>query len=220
MSVQIAARPTRTSTLPRRALPAAAAVYVAAWATGLLIAPAGPDMSATAGEIAAHFRSNGTAAALQSLLVHGVAGVALAAVATTLGRRLPTTRTARLAVIAALVAVAVSFAQVGFLQVLVATVDSAGVERAAALFHAVNIADSVKLVFLGVFVAATAVAALRAGAMPRWLRSASLALAAALPLSGAAFVFESPGLYALLFVTLPLLLTWVATTALVVSRRS
>ena len=208
-----------SATRPRRPLVVAAAVYVIAWALGLVTAPAGPDMAAPAAEITAHFRINGGGAAMQSVLVHGLAGAALAVVVVGLVRRLPTTAASRVALITGLAGVAMSLAQVAFLQLLVATVDTASATDTARLFTAVNIADSIKLFTVGAFVAATAVTARRAEAMPGWLHRASLVLAVALPVSGSAFLIGSQALYALLYLTLPLLLGWVATTAVVVSRR-
>src|SRR3954470_19059679 len=61
----------------QRALPGVGAVYVLAWLLGLLIAPAAPG-TADAGAVHAFFTAHADAFVGQALLVHGVAGLALA----------------------------------------------------------------------------------------------------------------------------------------------
>src|SRR3954447_23872157 len=74
----------------RWALVTAGTVYVLAWVIGLLVAPAAPDAFAPDAVIHAHFAQHGGAALGQALLVHGVAGVALAGFVLAVARRLRT----------------------------------------------------------------------------------------------------------------------------------
>jgi hypothetical protein len=57
----------------------AGAVYVLAWAVGLLVAPSAPSQTDPDIKVQAFFRHHHTATLIQALLVHGVAGVAFAA---------------------------------------------------------------------------------------------------------------------------------------------
>ena len=90
----------------------------------------------------------------------------------------------------------------------------------ASLVHAVDVADTVKLVLLAVFVAAVTLAARRAGMLPRWMSGVAIALVVLLPLGGASFLVTNGLLAALLIVSLPVLLVWAGLVALVVGRRA
>lgn len=52
-------------------------VYVLAWLIGLLLAPSAPDPFGSASTINAYFSAHRSAAMIQSVFVHGLAGVAL-----------------------------------------------------------------------------------------------------------------------------------------------
>lgn len=88
----------------------------------------------------------------------------------------------------------------------------------ATLFHAVNIADTVKLVLLAVAIAAATRLAANARRFPRGLSVLGHALALLLVIGGAAFVVTSDALNAVLAASLVLLLLWVAAVAVVVTR--
>jgi len=105
---------------------------------------------------------------------------------------------------------------------LVAVARAATSEPAATvgLVHTVDVLDTVKLVLLAVFVPAVTVAARWAGMLPRWTAVLAWVLAVLLPLGGAAFLVPNGLLMALLVASLPLLLLWAATVALLVGRRA
>jgi hypothetical protein len=65
----------------RRWTTGAAVVYVLAWLTGLPVAPLAPGGSAAADQIHAHYLEHGGQVLTQALLMHGVAGLALAILA-------------------------------------------------------------------------------------------------------------------------------------------
>src|SRR5690349_13375819 len=73
--------------------------FVCAWLVGLVVAPAAPPADAPAADVAAYFAAHAWSTTLQSVLVHGIAGVALLVIA----RSLATGRAARLAGTAAAV---------------------------------------------------------------------------------------------------------------------
>src|SRR4051794_5428723 len=166
------------------------------------------------------YTDNGPAALLQATLVHGIAGVALAVFAVTLARRLTllTGRPATLVAAAGLAAAAVSLLQYAMEIALNRASDGGHVGANATLFHAVNLADTVKLVLLAVAIAAATRMAAAALAFPRWLRGLGYALAAILVVGGAAFVVTSDALSAVLALSLVLLLLWVGAVAAVLTR--
>jgi hypothetical protein len=85
-----------TSTAPSRPIggrtrrltaPAMAGVaYLVAWVTGLAVWPSNLDVAASGSQVIAAYTGHRGVAMLQSLLVHGVAGVALAIVVLSLGQ--------------------------------------------------------------------------------------------------------------------------------------
>jgi hypothetical protein len=161
-----------------------------------------------------------TSALLQATLVHGVAGVALAVFVVSLARRLGAAGGRTTALMAAgLAAAAVSLVQFAMEIALDRAADAGHVSASATFFHAVNVADTVKLVLLAVAVAAATRLAASAGAFPRWLRGLGHALVPALVLGGLAFVVTSDALSAVLALSLLLLLLWVGTVAVVAARR-
>jgi hypothetical protein len=102
---------------------------------------------------------------------------------------------------------------------LVARVDDVSATTTTALFHAINQVDSVKLLLLGGVVATATIAGRRNGLMPPWLVWIGAILAPLLPISGAAFLIASDLLFAMLYLSLPLLLVWVTATAIAVARK-
>jgi len=88
------------------------------------------------------------------------------------------------------------------------------------LFTALNDADTLKIAAIATMIACVGLAARHTGAPPRWLATTSVAFAPVLALSGLAFPLGSDALYSLLYLTLPLLLVWVATFTAVTARRA
>ena len=97
--------------------------------------------------------------------------------------------------------------------------DGGHASTSATLFHAVNTADTVKLVLLAVAIAAATGLAASTSTFPRWLVGLGYALAPILVIGGAAFVVTSDLLSAALAASLLLLLLWVAAVAVVVTHR-
>src|SRR5689334_18367478 len=163
-----------------RRLAVAGSVYVAAWLVGLLVAPAAPSATASDADVHAFYVAHHTATLLQGLLVHGIAGVALAVFVVSLARLLaPVSASAMktLLLAAGVGAAAVSLVQCALEIALNRHVAGEGDPGGtAALFHAVNLADTGKLFLLGVAIAAATRLAAAAGAWPRWLRILGLAL--------------------------------------------
>jgi hypothetical protein len=199
----------------------AGAVYVAAWISGLLVVPSAPSATGPADVLHDFYAAHVPAVVVQALLVHGLAGIALAVLAGTLPLAVGVGGRVSVVVRAGgWTAATVSLAQVGL--TLVAAFGAAGAMPATtpALVHAVDLADTVKLVLLAGFAAAATTLAARAGVAPCWLRAVAAALVVLLPLGGASFVAPSALLGLLLVVSLPLLLVWAGAIGYQVGRHS
>ena len=197
----------------------AGAAYVTGWVAGIAIAPNGPGTEPVA--VHDYYVSHAPQVVVQALLVHGLAGVALAVLALVLPRALGSGgRPAAVVRTSGLAAAAVSLVQTALTLVAVARADSDTPGTTASLVDAVDVADTVKLVLLSVFVAAVTLAARRAGMLPRWMSGVAIALVVLLPLGGASFLVTNGLLATLLIVSLPVLLLWAGTVALVVGRRA
>lgn len=220
-AVQITTGDSLAGISTRRALATAGIAYVAAWLIGLATAPAAPKSDAADATIQAFYADHGSATLLQATLVHGIAGVALAIFALCLARRLAAGRADASRTVflgAGLAAAAVSLIQYAMEIALNRVADGGHVATSASLFHAVNTADTVKLVLLGLAIAAATRLAAGAHAFPRWLSVLGYALLPILVVGGAAFVVPSDALSAVLAVSLLLLLLWVGAVTFTVTR--
>ena len=188
--------------------------FVLAWIAGLLVAGGGPKPTDSAAEIAAYFAAHERTAMLQHFLIDAVAGGAL------IGIALLARRHSRVAFTAGVTAASVSLVQFAIGEAMaISAANGARPSTVHGLFTALNNADTVKIAFLATMIAAVAATPRRSSALPAWLTRASLAFAPLLALSGLAFPLESDPLYSLLYLSLPLLLIWVAAFATVSARR-
>jgi len=91
--------------------------------------------------------------------------------------------------------------------------------RAGVLFDVINRMDGAKMFVLAIM-AGAGVGLVRAGLLPRWLGYAGALLATALIVSGTGYLLLSSRLATAAFVSLPLLLVWVAGAGIVLGRTS
>ena len=203
-----------------RLLPWAGATYVLSWAAGLVVAPAAPSPDAPDAEIHAYYVGHAGAVLVQSLLVHGLAGIALVAMAVGMARAF------RRDVLFAgwmrgtgLAAALVSFVQVALAVVACSDPGSLRASTSAALFTSINYADILKLLLLASFAATVTYAGSRTGVFPGWLRFLGRALPPLLVVGGLAFAVTNSVLYGVLEVSLVVLLVWAAGSSWVVGRR-
>jgi len=192
--------------------------YVLAWLIGLFLAPSAPDAFGSAGTINAYFSAHRSAALIQSVFVHGLAGVALLGLTAALWSYLAAGDTAvprKVMLAAGVLAAAVSYLQVAFMIAIYVHVGRHGsADGTRTLFNAINKADTVKLILLAVFVGAASWAASRNGALPRWVIWTGAVTVVFLVVGGLAFVVKSGVLNAALDVSLPLLLLWAAAASI------
>jgi hypothetical protein len=213
--------PTGSIRAGRRLLtaPALAGVaYLVAWLAGLAVWPSNPDVASSGSQVVAAYTGHRGQAMLQSLLVHGVAAVALAVVVLALDqaalRRAPGSD-ARVTVVAGVGAAFVSLVQCALGLVLAGwAVPDGDTGRARLLFAAVNRLDGIKMLALAAMAAAGAALVHRTRLLPGWLGWLGGLLAVALVVSGIGYLLLSSTLAPTAFVSGPLLLVWVTATGI------
>jgi hypothetical protein len=205
------------------AAPAVAGVaYLLAWVTGLAVWPSNLDVAASGGQVVAAYTGHRGVAMTQSLLVHGVAAVALAVVVLALGqaaRRRDAGPLARATVVAGVGAAVVSLVQCALgLWLAGWAVPDGDAGRAGALFAAINRLDGVKMLALAAMAAGGAALVRRTHLLPGWLSYLGVLLAVALVVSGIGYLLLSSALAPAAFVSGPLLLVWVTATGIWLGR--
>ncbi|MEV1287459.1 hypothetical protein [Micromonospora sp. NPDC049679] len=179
-------------------------------------------MTASAADVTAAYAGHRGMAMTQSLLVHGVAALALAVVALALAdvaARNRAQRWGRVAAAGGLGAAALSLAQFALGQALAAWAVPTGRTGAAGLlFDLVNRIDGVKMFALAVMAAAGVAVARRTRVLPGWLGYVGAVLAVALTGAGVGYLLVSTALTPVAYVALPLLLVWVTGTGLSLAR--
>ncbi|WP_088289438.1 hypothetical protein [Kineosporia sp. A_224] len=217
-----------TSTLRSTALVGGIA-FTATWIAGLLVAPAGTDVTSTGAEVVAAIRPHAGATALQYVLTELVPAVvlavtvgAVAAYAARVGTARADERlvaTARLLRRTAIAAGGISAFQgtLGLALALVAV--PRGADGAAVLlFETVNRADGVKM-FVLAGMALLGLRLGRLGVLPTWLTPVATLLAVSVAVSGVGYLLLVTTLAAAAYVSLPLLLVWVTGSGLAAARR-
>lgn len=212
-----------TSTAPSRPIggrtrlltaPAVAGVaYLLAWVTGLAVWPSNLDVAASGSQVVAAYTGHQGVAMTQSLLVHGVAAVALAVVVLVLGqaaRRRDGGPLGPAMVVAGVGAAVVSLVQCALGLLLAGSVVPDGDSgRAGSLFAAINRLDGVKMLALAAMAASGAALVRRTRLLPGWLGWLGALLAVALVVSGIGYLLLSSTLAPTAYVAGLLLLAWV-----------
>ncbi|HYF73634.1 MAG TPA: hypothetical protein VD864_12480 [Nocardioides sp.] len=203
-----------------RVVGAAGTAYLGAWLVGLAIAPAGPDAFAPAAEVYSQLAAHRHSALAQSVLVHGVAGVALGVWAIASHRvARPVPRRVTVASCAGVAAGVLSLVQVALQLWAQHQLDLASVDGVDGAWDAINRVDAAKLVALAVLVAGYSAPVGRACERRGAVTAFGLLTAALLALGGASFLIDLPALAGVLYASLPLLLVWVGVVTTVLARR-
>jgi hypothetical protein len=217
-----------TSTAPSRPIgrgarlltaPAMAGVaYLVAWVTGLAVWPSNLDVAASGSQVIAAYTGHRGVAMTQSLLVHGVAAVALVIVVLALGqaaRRRDAGPLAQATVVAGIGAAVVSLLQCALgLLLAVSAVPDGDTGRAGSLFAAINRLDGLKMLALAAMAAAGAALVRRTRLLPGWLGYLGALLAVALVVSGIGYLLLSSTLAPSAYVAGLLLLAWVTSAGI------
>ena len=186
--------------------------YIAAWLVGLTAFGTGPGSDASESEVARFFSEHRTATAVQSLLVHGIAAIALLVVVVALRR---TARSTRAAHLAGLVAVGVSLAQFAFGQWRSLRASGSTIST---LVDVINRADGVKMLALATLIAGVVGRARSTGIIGTPLMTVSRLAIPALLISGFAYLTANEVLQPAAVPALVLLLIWVGGMGFALSR--
>ena len=202
----------------RRATVLVALAYLVFWAAGLLLG--GPELSAAHGgeAIAAAFDGN-LRALTQSVLVHGLAGLAVGALAVLLAQlRLEAggaRSRSRLLTTVGLAATALSLLQLA--GELLLTTASPSADQAHTVWVAITVTDGVKMLALAAVVFAALPVAPRTAVA--WVVTVLAGLTSvALVASGIGYLLLATPLMAAAFLSLPLLLIWAISIGILASR--
>ena len=203
--------------------PAVAGVaYLLAWVAGLAVWPSNLDVAATGSQVVTAYTGHRGVAMTQSLLVHGVAAVALVIVVLALGqaaRRRDAEQLARATVVAGVSAAVVSLLQCALGLLLAGwAVPDGDSGQAGLLFAAINRLDGVKMLALAAMAASGAALVRRTRLLPGWLGYLGALLAVALVVSGIGYLLLSSTLAPAAFVSGLLLLVWVTAAGISLGR--
>jgi hypothetical protein len=198
-------------------LPALAGIgYGIAWAGGLAVWPSNLTIDATKREIVSLYAAHQSDAKAQYLAVEGIAGLLLGIVLFTCIwriRRCERTWTSRAAV-AGGVAVAVSLLQCLLGLLLVSAAGKGELGQSGDIYQLINRLDGVKQLLLGACVVMLSILLRTTSNYPVWLGRTSVITGIALVPSGLAYLLLWNGLAVTAFVSLPLLILWVAGTGI------
>jgi hypothetical protein len=202
---------------------AAGYAHAAVWIVGLAVAwDTTPEVGDTHARIAAAYADRPVQAMAQALLVHGVAATGLAVIgAGLLGlARRTGNAAARFAGWSGTAAAALAFVQLVLELIAVPGADPASPGRTGALFDVVQRVDGVKMFALAALAAAVCTASRHGSLLRRWEVVTGWALAATITSSGVGYLLLSTALTPMAFVSLPLLLVWIAALGAALGRRA
>jgi hypothetical protein len=209
-------------------LPAYAGVgYLVAWIAGLAAWPSNLALNATSAQVTASYRTHSGPAAVQYLLVEGLAGLLLGVVlgfvvlsSRASSVRASSVRASRFLPVAVLgaAAVAISLAQCVLGLVLIAAASRQDVSRAGELSTLVSRLDGLKMLALAGVAAYLAVRAVTGRLTPRWLRAVAALTALALLASGCTYLLLANALAWTVYISGPLLLIWITGTGIRLTR--
>jgi hypothetical protein len=199
-----------------------AVAFVSAWLIGLALAASGPKPSDTAHTIATYYAGHGHTAMLANLLIDGIAGAAIIALAFGLRRYLQSdSKLAKWMFAAGIAAGVTSLFQAAIGETMTyRAAHGASPTSVRTLFDVLNNADTVKIALLAGMIGTASLLARRTNAFPRWLATGGLWFAPLLALSGTAFPLNSSAIYATLELTLIGLLAWVIASTVAIARRN
>ena len=195
----------------RRWIPIATGIgFTVSWVAGLALPVPNLDPTASAAEIVARYGPHLAAVQAQFALTEGLPALGLAVMAFLLARGTRSWTRARVMSVAGTAAAAISVAQYA-LGVMLAgwAIPGHAAGHASALWQAVNRLDGVKMFALAMLAAAAVALTGPSGPLPRWLRYASLILAASIAISGVAYLFLIQDLAFMAYVAGVALLVWV-----------
>ena len=204
--------------------------FTLSWVIGLVLPVPNLAVNAPASEVIASYGPHLGLVQAQFALTEGLPAVGLAVITVVLARaagrgqaraagRAAGRGRARVIMVSGLLASVISLAQYA-LGVMLAgwALPGHASGRTAVLFQAVNRLDGVKMLALAVLATAALAVTAPGGPLPRWLRYASLALAASITVSGVGYLFLIEALGPAVYVAGVALLVWVTGMGVALGR--
>ncbi len=214
MTATVTLQGTATTERSRRNWPKIAGLtYVGAWVVGLTAFGVGPASNASDTEIARYFADHQVMSTIQSLLIHGVAALALLGVLVAVER---VGRSTRLAYRAGLTAIGLSLAQCA-LDVYRSVVSTGS--TTATLAHTIDRIDGFKMIALAVMIAASVNIFRSTGMIGKKMTITGTVAVPALIVSGIAYAAATTALLVSAELSLVLLLVWVGYTGVAAGRQ-
>jgi hypothetical protein len=207
----------------RRLQVIAGVTFLSAWIVGLGLANGGPKPTDAATTVAAYYDNHEVKSMIATLLIDGLAGLAIIAIAYNLWRYFTDEPgTARQVLLWSGVGAGIAslLQMIDGVTMSYRAAHGASADSVKTLFKVLNNGDTVKIALLAIKIASASILGRRTGLFPNWFAIAGLVFAPLLALSGLAFPFNSDALYASLTVTLIGLLAWVLIVTVVVVRRT
>ncbi len=204
-----------------RFLPAIAGIgYGVAWVTGLVVWPSNLAIDASEDGIVSLYATHTGQAAAQYLLVEGLAGICLGTVLLFCVRHASRgdRRWTPIAPLLGGVAVLISLSQCLLGLFLVSSASKGLLSQSGDLYAVINRLDGAKQLLLGATVVTLAILCRGVPTFPHWLRRITVLLGIALVPSGLPYLFLWNGLAGSTFISLPLLVLWLAGTGLWLTR--
>lgn len=195
----------------------AGGLFVVALVAGALIVRAAPPPFSSRMRVHEYFVAHHDAALNQSLLIHGVAGVAFAVLVVALWQLFSESAWAAFArrclLVAGSVAAAASFFQLWVVLNIEHHIEhEVGVRRTDALFDALNRACAVKLVALAIAVGAATWLLSKSPAVRRSVAWVGYVAVPVLALAAVGLLVRGAALHALLWLWVPMVATWAGAT--------
>ena len=188
--------------------------YVGAWVVGLTAFGVGPASNASDTEIARYFAEHRALSTVQSLLIHGLAAIALLGVLVAVQR---VGRSTRIAYRAGLTAIGLSLLQC--VLDMYRSVASTG-STTATLVHTIDRIDGFKMLALAVMIAASVNIFRSTRMIGKKMTITGNVAVPALVVSGIAYATATTALLVSAELSLVLLLVWVGYTGVAAGRRS
>jgi hypothetical protein len=197
--------------------------FTVSWVCGLALPVPNLAVTASAAEVLATYGPQLGLVQAQFALTEGLPAIGLAVISLALallaGARPAGARRARVIAVAGMVAAVISVTQyaLGVMLAGWALPDHAA-GRSSFLWEAINRLDGVKMFALAVLASAAVALTAPTGPLPRWLRYASLVLAASITVSGVAYLFLIQDLSWAAYVAGVALLVWVTGMGVALGR--
>ena len=200
----------------------AAWVYPSAWIAGLSVTAASTDVAASGSAVLKEFSTHQTGAALQWILTQGLAPCSLLFVLASLRRVASgSEKLASVSRISGTLGAIISLSQcLAGLWLTTVVVRDQDASSAGLLKDAIDRADGVKMLAFAVMAWSGTVLLERRGLAARWLKLVGFALTVSITVSGLGYLLLNTFLAYAAWVSLPLLLVWVAGVGIVLGARS